>query len=439
MNETKQKNSAALRLKRVFFFAALAALCVIGLLWFCRPEKSELEKRELTAFPAFSWEDFWDGSYFSGIDTWYSDTYPLREMLIAGNRAVRSLYGLQGSQLIDKGETAEEIPDPGETPAGPAELPEEPVEPEEEPLPDGTVTGAGEMVGSIYVNNGCGYGLYYFVQNAVEQYAAVINRAYEQVGGMANVYCLIAPINSGVMLDESIIKSLGCSDQQQAIEYLYSRIAPGVHTVSVTEELRRHNAEYIFFHTDHHWTQRGAYYAYRQFAAARGFVPHELEQFQTVSFPGFLGTFYSGSGSAALGNNPDTIEAYYPLATNTMHMLMTDGVTYEWSIINDVSTYGAGSKYSCYTGADNPYSYIENPNLSDGSACLVIKDSYANAFIPFLVDHYQYVYWIDFRYYQGTVADLVQEKGIQDVIFLQNIYNTSSANAVANLQKLVRQ
>lgn len=76
--------------KLAVFFGTLAVLCVIGIL-LPRPAESEIEKRRLTEFPAFSWASFWDGSWFSGIDKWYADTYPLRETLIAGNKAVQGL------------------------------------------------------------------------------------------------------------------------------------------------------------------------------------------------------------------------------------------------------------------------------------------------------------------------------------------------------------
>ena len=80
---------------------------------------------------------------------------------------------------------------------------------------------------------------------------------------------------------------------------------------------------------------------------------------------------------------------------------------------------------------------VENPAITDGSACLVIKDSYGNAFIPFLVDHYQYLYWVDFRYYKGSIYDLVEQKGIRDVVVVQNIYNTAAEGTLSSLQALI--
>lgn len=129
--------------------------------------------------------------------------------------------------------------------------------------------------------------------------------------------------------------------------------------------------------------------------------------------------------------------AYKPMSTNKMKMTMADGTTYDWFVVNDVSGYGSSMKYGAFAGGDQPYSVVENPEITDGSACLVIKDSYGNALIPYLVDHYQYLYWIDFRYYKGSIYDLVAEKNIKDVLVLQQIYNTGDSGALKKLQALV--
>lgn len=76
-----------------------------------RPTESEIEKRKLTEFPAFTWESFWSGKWFSGIDTWYADTYPLRELLIGGNKVVQSLYGIRSDVIVGGENQGEEIPD----------------------------------------------------------------------------------------------------------------------------------------------------------------------------------------------------------------------------------------------------------------------------------------------------------------------------------------
>jgi len=70
---------------------------------------------------------------------------------------------------------------------------------------------------------------------------------------------------------------------------------------------------------------------------------------------------------------------------------------------------------------DNPYTVISNPDLSDGSSCVVVKESFGNAFVPFLVDHYQTVYVIDYRYYSGSVVDFAKTNKVTDVIFVNNL------------------
>lgn len=420
--------------KLVIFFGVLAALCVIGI-FLPRPTESEIEKRKLTEFPALTWQSFWDGSWFSGIDTWYADTYPLREVLIAGNKAVQSLYGIRTDVIVGGENQGEDIPNidesNGELPTLPQDNPEQKTD---EPLPDGNVSADGEMISGIFVSDNVGYGLYYFVQKNADWYAAILNEMDKRLEGKAQLYSLIAPINGGVLLSDARQRELNVSNQRESIRYIYSRMAADIKTVEVFDALRAHVDEYIYFHTDHHWTALGAYYAYTQYAAAAGLTPHTLEQFEQVAYPNFLGTYYSVSGITSLAANPDTVIAYKPMGTNKMKMTMADGVTYDWFVVNDVTSYGSSMKYGTFAGGDQPYSVVENPNITDGSACLVIKDSYGNALIPYLVDHYQYLYWVDFRHYKGSIYDLVEEKNIKDVLVLQQIYNTGDSGALKKLQ-----
>ncbi len=420
--------------KLVIFFGVLAALCVIGI-FLPRPTESEIEKRKLTEFPALTWQSFWDGSWFSGIDTWYADTYPLREVLIAGNKAVQSLYGIRTDVIVGGENQGEDIPNidesNGELPTLPQDDPEQK---EDEPPRDGNVSADGEMISGIFVSDNVGYGLYYFVQKNADWYAAILNEMDKRLEGKAQLYSLIAPINGGVLLSDARQQELHVSDQRESIRYIYSRMAEDIKTVEVFDTLRAHVDEYIYFHTDHHWTALGAYYAYTQYAAAAGLTPHTLEQFEQVEYPNFLGTYYSVSGITSLAANPDTVIAYKPMGTNKMKMTMADGVTYDWFVVNDVTSYGSSMKYGTFAGGDQPYSVVENPNITDGSACLVIKDSYGNALIPYLVDHYQYLYWVDFRHYKGSIYDLVEEKNIKDVLVLQQIYNTGDSGALKKLQ-----
>lgn len=422
-SKRKQANGLIRGVKILAFGLVLAVMGFIGLMWFLRPDTSVIEKRTLTEFPSITWSSFWDGSFFKAVDTWYADTYPLREGLISGSQSLENHYGLRSDQIVGEALVADDIPDPDA--AGEEVQAAEP----EEVLPDGTVTEIGEMQGQIYITNNCGYGLYYFTQSPADKFAATMNQIYANVKDKVNLYVMICPISAGVMLDQAVLDDMGCSSEKDAIDYIYGKMDPGIHTVSAFDNLKKHNAEYIYFHTDHHWTALGAYYAYQAFCQEKGIEAHTIADYETMEFPGFLGTFCSSSNnSPALQSNPDTVVAYIPKGTNAMTMHYTNGSVVDWFIVNDVSGYAKSELYATFVGGDRPFSYAHNPAITDGSAVMVIKDSYGNAFIPWLVDHYEYIYWVDARYTSNTISQMVRDYNVQDVIYEVQIYNSSTDN-----------
>ena len=82
-SKRKQANGLIRGVKILAFGLMLAVMGFIGLMWFLRPDTSVIEKRTLTEFPSITWSSFWDGSFFKAVDTWYADTYPFRDQLIA--------------------------------------------------------------------------------------------------------------------------------------------------------------------------------------------------------------------------------------------------------------------------------------------------------------------------------------------------------------------
>lgn len=55
------------------------------------------------------------------------------------------------------------------------------------------------------------------------------------------------------------------------------------------------------------------------------------------------------------------------------------------------------------------------------------------AYIPWLIDHYEYVYGVDYRYSSNTISQMVQDYGGQDVIVSLQIYNATTKNAIPKL------
>ena len=437
-------------LKVIVFFAVLAIGAIVALILPLRPTKSELEKRDLTKFPEFSLASFVGGEYLTGIDVWYSDTFPFREQLLGMNSFVQSLKGIGTVQIHGNVQAGDDIPVDTEgkiaslddEPSSEAPSSEQPTEPSntEAPPVDDNPNVPTQTLGPVFVAGDSAYEFYRFGQSVSEKYSAVINYAADMLDGKATVYDIIVPNSMGVMLSDKIKENINTSDQKEAINYMFSVMNSKVHKVNIYDELRAHRNEYIYFRTDHHWTQLGAYYAYTQFCKDKGITPKSIDSYEKIAFDGFLGSFYADSGQApALGNNPDTVYGYYPKATNNMTYYDKNDNAVKWNVIYDVSGWKPATKYSAFIGGDNPWAQITNPELNDGSACVVIKESYGNAFVPFLVDHYQNVYVIDYRYFKGKLSNFVAEHGIQDVIYINNIMATGTNLRIDDLIRITKQ
>ena len=121
-------------------------------------------------------------------------------------------------------------------------------------------------------------------------------------------------------------------------------------------------------------------------------------------------------------NHPDYITAYLPISDCEMTSTDIYGKVTTEGILADGNTIPTADKYCVFIHGDNPYVDIHNKDLHDGSTCIVVKESFGNAFVPFLAEHYEHVIVIDYRYWNGNIAKLVDETGATDVLFVNNLY-----------------
>lgn len=301
------------------------------------------------------------------------------------------------------------------------------------------VQGDEERYDAVYRVGDTGYEMYTYVESTAKKYADNINAIADAVEGTATVYMLPAPLSSGITLPDALYGKDVFSDQKAAEDGIIGFMNDNVVSVPLNKAMMAHRGEYIYFRTDHHWTATGAYYAYVEFCKLAGKTPTPLESFETEEFPGFLGTFYRDTNeSHYLGDNPDTVVAYHPLSTEaTLDYTDKNGQVIRWPIIYDQSNAPASYKYGTFVGGDQPYTIIKNPALTDGSSCVVVKESFGNAFVPFLVDHYETVHVIDYRYWDGSVSDFVKTNGVDDVLFVNNLSAIRSSVLVGYLHDIL--
>ncbi len=409
------------------FFLLFIVIGVIGLILPLRPTESDVEKRTLTVFPTFTWESFINGDYTDQISTWYSDTFPFRDQLISADAQFERLYGLNKEEIHGDAVVNDEIPVEGEIEVTLGEDTED-----ESEWDHAEIQADPEKAGTIYVAEGRGFGLYGFSAQDATNYAALINEVADRLEGIATVYDILAPTSITIYLDEETQRSIGSGSEEECYEYIAGLLDPNVHYVPIVNVLKKHNGEYIYFRSDHHWTADGAYYAYSELMAAMGKEPCPKEDYEKVEYDDFVGTYYSYSNqSEVFLENPDTVVAYIP-DTNEMTYLTEDGEEREGSVVADATNFSSGDKYQCFIAGDKPYVKIVNDNIDDDSSCVVIKESYGDCFVPFLVNSFHTVYSLDYRYYTDGFYNFVEETGVENVVFL----NVSSAIVSSQVNKL---
>ena len=279
---------------------------------------------------------------------------------------------------------------------------------------------AGEQIGSLYLNGDSAYELYYFSEKAVRAHASLLNTV-QAMFPKVKLSAMIVPNSFGVILDPKVQEKLASSGMDQAIAYSYSLMDKRVNTVNVFDALSAHKKEYIYFRTDHHWTQLGAYYGYQEYCKSMGYSTKPLSDYQKMDFPEFYGTFYFFMNRPeSLKGHPDQVTAYQG-SMNTMQYTDSKGNLQEGKLINDASQMLPGNKYNCFMLGDHGYVEIHNEGAPRKKSILVLKDSYGNAFVPLLAQDYRDVYVVDYRHYQGNASSLIQEKGIEEILFLNNI------------------
>ena len=295
--------------------------------------------------------------------------------------------------------------------------------------------------GFIRVDNHAfeGYG---FVESSAKTYAGLVNQVADALAGTkTKVYSLPIPTAPGIVLPDDIKEQMSYYvDQGQAIDTIFSMMNDNVIPVNCYSNLMRHRDEYLYFRTDYHWNGRGAYYAYETFCNVKGVKPYTLDQRELKEFDNYLGILYESccDKDPVLSATPDTVEAYCPVSKEaSMTFTDRDGVTTPWSIITDVSDWNSGSKYNTFAGSDQPFAEFTNPAVTDGSVAVIVKDSYGNALLPFLVDHYSTVYEIDYRYWTGNLADFVREKNADDLIIAHNLVMISSDYLINMFNEIV--
>ena len=439
-NNEKQTRIEGLRFQRVvnahmirIFFILWMSVSLVALVPTLRPAFSVTEKRELHKFPEFSFSALFSGDYFDDIGLWYSDTFPLRDRFVDLGTRMQSAFGIKSIEI--HGEVApdntEEKNISSEQVGTVSENTESNASSESaSSAPDVVI----EKIGAMAIIDNAGYEYYNFDKKNTDIYVSAVSRAADKLAGKSRVFNAVIPTSIAVTLDDRVAARMSSSNQKAAIDYIYGNVSKNAVCTDVYTTLRNHRNEYIYFRTDHHWTAHGAYYSYCELMKSASKPITNLSSFKEFKFEGLLGSFYSTSKmSPKLGNTPDTVYAYEPPGLQYIHTY-EKGFEKDYHIVSNADKLQPSEKYLTFICGDHPLGVVTNDNITDNSACLVIKESFGNAMIAYLTQDYHKVYVLDYRkiksVYSGKLESFVSEHAINDVFFINNISATRNAQLV---------
>ena len=178
--------------------------------------------------------------------------------------------------------------------------------------------------------------------------------------------------------------------------------------------LKEHSGENLYYKTDHHWKTLSAFYVYQAWAKEQGYTVPELADYEIKTVTDdFEGTIQSKLGIETSG---DTIELFLP-RQEIAYMVIRDGK--ESDTLYDYSALDAKDKYAIYFGGNQSLIKIKTKTAT-GRKALVIKDSYANCFIPFMLGEFDEVDILDLRYTNRRLSELIAEGEYTDLLVLYN-------------------
>lgn len=223
---------------------------------------------------------------------------------------------------------------------------------------------------------------------------------------------------TGTVMDDKLPPHARMYDAEKLMDTV-STALPEAAIPDLYSCLRDNKTEQIYYRTDHHWTWYGAYAAYK-LLAPDGAYSASPELFSD----GFLGTTYSKTLDASAKADQVYIS---PVSDNVS--VTADGKQIPFY---DLAAKSEKDKYKVFFGGN--YGMIEiTGGSTNGKTLLIIKDSFANSLVPFLTADYETIIMLDLRYYMGSAQQLIEESGVDEILFVQEM---SSFSNDRNLIKL---
>lgn len=411
---------------------------------------SETEKRQLKTKPKLTISGLLDGNYFNRYREYYADTFPNRETLMESNVTLNGFYYFGGfgsddsaSLVVDfnanaaqHGEALKTTEDPNAT--GTTEETEPDTPKQTEPAAQA------EQLGSVVLIGNSAFDVPYADNDQIIKYANAVTAIADTLGSNVKTFSMPVP-NSAEFYTHKEYHS-GKTSQKDMFRLCKDNLGANVTFVDAYSEIAKHTDEYIYFRTDHHWTHLGAYYAYAALGKEAGYTAVNRDDFATGQWENFVGSLYTYVANYPQGrvlkDNPDTVHYWKPSANITTTCYNSTALTggYAMGTICRVGD-DVDNKYLTFMGGDHPVAIVETD--TDGPCILVIKESYGNALISWLTNHYSKIVLIDPRQYYNKNSDIdlaafAEAQGVDQCLVVNYPMMLNSDGYTGLLEKLVK-
>lgn len=366
---------------------------------------SENENRALASWPVYSFTALKDGSYMSGVQTYLSDHFPLRDPfmtlktkyeMLTGREEINDIYLAKDGYYIEAYKTPKQ---------------QKKIITQFQKLQDAITTNAKQNVRVMLVPTAIS------TYNAKLPGSAPDRGVLRQVDTMNEIYAALPN-----MQKVDAWNALQAAAAQEATDRTQAAgNAGGAQPVAGAEAAGSDTSDPtgLYYHTDHHWTTHGAYVGYQAYCGATGLSPIPESDFQkTCVTTDFHGTIFSKLHDSTVPGDAITL---YENPANQLTVSYPDTGEVTDTLYNR-DYLAQKDKYSMFLNNLHPLVEITNETADSDRQLVLIKDSYANSMVPFLVNHYQKIYVFDTRYYRFGPSSFINEHPeVTDVLLLYNM------------------
>ncbi len=401
-------------------FTAVLILCAV--LFFVVPKVnvSQMENRKLTPFPVYSWQNLENGSYLDSIDLYVADHFPFRDRWVDVVDQYRNAGGIKDGEIaiIESENFSMESTDTTKLDSVDLNIVQDSIKLDNAKL--GSAKG-------LMIYDGMGIQIFGGSNKYSKLFASVINDYRSTFDSTINIYYMGIPAHGEYFMPDDYKKG---NSESKNIAFTSTLLNAPIKSIFISDYIKQHRDEYIFFNTDHHWTDLGSYYAYQKFCEVAALKPTPLENYDIEYRGRFLGSLYQLTRDQRLKEKGDSLIIHKIRNKYTMKVLdnpknfskgSAGQMYYKWN-----------NSYGCYISGDLPFERFDS-DVKNNRRLVVIKNSFGNALVPHLVQNFETVFVIDYRYFDGSVYDLVINQNVTDILFPIPAF---SSNTVSHIQRI---